>query len=791
MSDRYFSNNKKEKKPWFTRECWVKRKAFRIGKRRYKNNHSIQNREFMKNSEREYKREMDKAIAQHRKNMRKKIDKLKKDNSKEFWKFFNRHKKQHRENSNISINILYEFFKDLNSTENDNGNTPMPDFQDQGLNAILNSDITETEIMKCIKTLKNGKACGDDLIINEYIKSTSHLLMPIYVKLFNIVFNSGIIPETWAIGTILPFYKNKGAKSDPKNYRPITILSCLGKLFTSIINLRLGEFLDRFLLLNENQSGFRKGYSTIDSIFTLYIVFELLKLKKKKLVCAFIDFAKAFDTVWRPGLWFKLLKNYVNGKMYDVIVNMYSNIKSRVYNGAEFSEFFPCNVGVRQGENLSPVLFSIYLNDLDNFLSSKNLYGVSIVSDEEDAELGLFLKLFTILYADDTVLLAESVDDLQEQLNCLSEYCNLWKLKVNVDKSKVMVFTKGRLPNNVTFTYNDIVLDIVNEFNYLGVIFTNTGNFSKAKKANVDKATRAMYDILKQGRIHNLSIDCQLDLFDKIVQPILLYGCEVWGYGNNKVIERVHLKFCKLLLQLKKSTPDFMIYGELGRYSLDIRIKLRMLNYWSKLIAGKPEKLPVILYNIALKKTAMGHNIPWLNDIKRFFNYCGFSHIWDTHYFISTTWLYNSVKQRLLDQFSQNWYSHVQNSPKALNYRIFKDKLEFENYLKLLDNKKAIDLCRFRTSNHNLPIESGRWRNIPRENRTCPLCNSNDVGDEFHYLFTCSSLLDDRKLFLKSKYRNRPNVLKLQSLMQSKNCLDLTNLCKLIKVIVKNLESPG
>jgi hypothetical protein len=84
--------------------------------------------------------------------------------------------------------------------------------------------------------------------------------------------------------------------------------------------------------------------------------------KKKKLYCAFIDFAKAFDTVWRKGLWHKLLGNEFNGQMYQVIFNMYSGIKSRVLYNGEMSEYFPCNIGVRQGENLSPFLLSIYLN---------------------------------------------------------------------------------------------------------------------------------------------------------------------------------------------------------------------------------------------------------------------------------------------------------------------------------------------------------------------------------------------------------------------------------------------
>jgi hypothetical protein len=93
-----------------------------------------------------------------------------------------------------------------------------------------------------------------------------------------------------------------------------------------------------------------------------------------------------------------------------------------------------------------------------------------------------------------------------------------------------------------------------------------------------------MYEVLRKGRIHNLSIKYLLDLLDKIVKPILLYGCEIWGFGKNDIIERVHLKFCKLVLHLKVSTPNFMVYGELGRYPLEIDIKVRMISYWCKLI---------------------------------------------------------------------------------------------------------------------------------------------------------------------------------------------------------------
>ena len=135
------------------------------------------------------------------------------------------------------------------------------------LNEGINTYISQEEILCCIKKLKNNKASGDDHIINEYIKSTSGLFLPIYETIFNLIFETVFLPDIWQIGSIKPIYKNKSNPLYPKNFRPITILSCLGKLLTAILNESLRVFSE-VLLLEEIQFGFGKSYSTIDSIFT-------------------------------------------------------------------------------------------------------------------------------------------------------------------------------------------------------------------------------------------------------------------------------------------------------------------------------------------------------------------------------------------------------------------------------------------------------------------------------------------------------------------------------------------
>ena len=130
-----------------------------------------------------------------------------------------------------------------------------------------------------------------------------------------------------------------------KNFRPITLVSCFAKLFTSILNERLQTFAENVHRIEENQAGFRRGYSTIDNIFVLHSLITLSNLSKKKLYCIFIDFEKAFDKVWRFGLWGKMLQNNINGKMYKIIFNMYQGIKSRIQFNGQYSDYFPCENG--------------------------------------------------------------------------------------------------------------------------------------------------------------------------------------------------------------------------------------------------------------------------------------------------------------------------------------------------------------------------------------------------------------------------------------------------------------
>ena len=212
---------------------------------------------------------------------------------------------------------------------------------------------------------------------------------------------------------------------------------------------------------------------------------EFCKHKKSKLFCAFIDFRKAFDSVWRAGLWSKLIRYNVNGRLFNVIKNMYNGIKSCLMLNGKTSDYFLCSQGVRQGENLSPILFSIFLNDLEDFMLRYNNSSVTI----DVPEIDVYIKIIVLLYADGTVLFAKNEHEFLSLMNTFVDYCNTWKLDINIDKTEVLVFgDRPRRMRNITVQNHQF--KVVDTFKYLGVLFSKNRRFAKAKNMLLTKRER-------------------------------------------------------------------------------------------------------------------------------------------------------------------------------------------------------------------------------------------------------------------------------------------------------------
>ena len=253
--------------------------------------------------------------------------------------------------NNIPMATLVEHFTSLGEGTN-NENNYDPRENDIPENDKINHYFTRAEILNVIKKLKNNKACGVDNIINEFLKNCPINIYDILEMIFNIILHTGIIPKAWSVSLIQPIYKGKGSVNDPDNFRGISLISCVAKIFTAVINNRLTVYLNDSKILGEEQAGFRENYSTSDHIFVLNTLINIYQCKNKQIYCAFVDYRKAFDFINRSNLWGKLLEYGINGKIITVIYNLYENSKSCVKKDGNISPSFKNDLGVRQEDNL-------------------------------------------------------------------------------------------------------------------------------------------------------------------------------------------------------------------------------------------------------------------------------------------------------------------------------------------------------------------------------------------------------------------------------------------------------
>lgn len=379
-------------------------------------------------------------------------------------------------------------------------------------------EITLEEVKKALKQMKNNKAPGPGDLPIELIKHATTKALEVICTLFNKCLQGDDIPTDWKISYINPIYK-KGNRSECGNYRAISITSSVGRLYGRILKSRIEEEYKDI----EEQSGFRPGRSCTDNIFTLRHLVEKSMAKGRELHVTFIDLRKAFDSVPLEMLWTTLKKANISKIYINAIKTIYRENRALVKIGNQTSAPFHPTKGVKQGCCISPTLFKIYLSAALEKWSRKC------------SSMGIWLNdspVYTILFADDQVVMAEDQQDMTYMLNKLIEEYTKWGLEVNTEKTQSMVIGgKGQ-----DIELDNGIIKTVKYYDYLGVTICEDGKDDKdiLKKIGRGKnMTKTLHPLLWNK---NLTKKTKINIFKTIIEPVTTYGSEVWVM--NKTLER-------------------------------------------------------------------------------------------------------------------------------------------------------------------------------------------------------------------------------------------------------------
>ena len=580
------------------------------------------------------------------------------------------------------------------------------------------------------------------------------------LKTFNHSLESGLYP--WHTSVITPIYKS-GNPFSPDNYRAIAVGSCMGKLFSSILLDRMLEFKNTYCPDPKEQLGFSKGAQTNDHILTLKtLVDKYTKKKKVKLYACFVDLRKAFDTVCRDLLLHKIACLGITGNFFNCLSDMYKNSIARIKISKLLSPDINIGKGTEQGHPLSPDLFKLYIRELSSSLLSVGDY-------PELADL----IISHLLWADDLVLLALSPEALQDNINILVNFCQLMGLEINISKTKIVTFQPPRSKNHseVRFFLGNQPIKSTDKYCYLGIIFHSNGSFAAANTELRAKALRALYG-LKGGIMKDaLSPRSLYTLFDSLIKPILLYGCQVLAPHSKTIkylikltdqsdpahalkylaqdhYEKFHMKFLKYSLSVHSKASNIGCWGETGRHPLIYEACKLAIDYYTRV---ENSDNPLISAAFHEQVTL---DLDWFSNISKLVKkYKGTTHI-NSNARPSTL-----ITHHMRGEFVEKWKSAKIASPKLEFYNRIKSEFGPEKYLNLVkcpDARKS--LTRLRISAHNLYIEKGRYETplVPRAERWCVYCKLNlgveTIEDEYHVLTQCPLYTP-----LKNKFKFYPN----------------------------------
>ena len=584
---------------------------------------------------------------------------------------------------------------------------------------IYNITTNPLEVYKTLNKLKPGKATGPDNISNRILTETSSALAEPLSILFNKCIAKGTFPDAWKQANVIPLFK-KGDMTQCNNYRPVSLLPCISKVFEKIIFQHLFSYLKNQNIISSKQSGFIPGDSTTNQLSIIcHNIYSALD-SGDEVHGVFLDFSKAFDKVWHTGLLYKLKRYGVAGNILELIKSYLKNRKQRVLVNNTESSWLEITAGVPQGSVLGPLLFLIYINDICN----------SIESD-------LFL------FADDCSLFQKvncnrrkAAKILNRDLAKISKWCRDWLLTLSPSKSATILFSrKNKILPYVPVLVNNTVIKQVDSHKHLGIVLNKTLSWSDHINEITTKAMKRVH-LLRLFK-YKMSRSALHRCYLSFIRPLLEYGDVVFdncSQNDKNTLENIQYNALRLITGCKKGTSRQLLLEETGLCTLQTRRTFHKILKFHSIVF---KTCPVNLHTFLTRPLGNSRNTTRARGEFKYLGHRCRTSYFRYSFFPSSTHLWNLLPSSIRCC-----------SQKAL----FKCKLT--DYLKVktivpkhfyIGNRlDQINLCQMRLNFSSL--------NGDLYNKSCipsPMCTCGpQIESARHYFFQCSNYTFQRETML-------------------------------------------
>lgn len=562
---------------------------------------------------------------------------------------------------------------------------------------VLDDPIQPKEVSEVLDNhVKPDKGCGPDGNSPGVYKLLPGQWITFLCLLFNIVFVASY-PVAWSSAKLIMLFK-KGSRMICGNYRGISVINAVAKIYDYVLNNRLTSWYKPC----REQAGAQSERGCIEHIVALRLLFSTFLRKRMKLFVVFVDFQKAYDRVPRSRLFDILVELGCGLTMISALIAMYSSTTNILG-----TTVITATIGVRQGSPTSCYLFVIFVDVLILLIKSK----CSV-----EPILGW---LHTLMLMDDTVILATSREKMAEKLKLLDEYCTTSGMRLNESKTRLMVIN-GTPMDKVPFVMSNLVVKHCSSYVYLGVIFSADGKCSTSLSEHVANKTKELNKLLI---FFTTNYDAPFRVKKKVLEAAflssILYGCESWLSVSLKPVQSMYMKAVRALLGVRGTVPMDLCLVETGLKSLESLVKMRQKKFFEKMFSSRSEMLDdPLMHTITIVEQ---HNKPVFSYIQNIMA-------------IDVQSYYEGDAQRATERIrnapptASRFHTYTSLNPDFIIHPIYTDvNRTIPDYLR-------ITFTRFRLSSHMLRIETGRWSRTPREERVCR-CGQGIQNE--HHLFVC------------------------------------------------------